>query len=135
MLLMTYQLKYVSQIKKYSDLNIFNITTKIDQSETITKHISRNGNCKFNKRCSLNQKLNKGKCRCECKNPINHHACKNSIRYLGSDLVASCNEIIEKTKNTSTNVKHKKAACKIDNFHILPAFLLITMFLLIILCI
>ena len=38
MLLMTYQLQYVSQIKKYSDLNIFNITTKIDQSETITKH-------------------------------------------------------------------------------------------------
>ena len=37
---------------------------------------------------------------------------KKINRYLGSDLVASCNEIIEKRKNTSTNVKHKKAACK-----------------------
>ena len=42
----------------------------LNESRTLTKHISCKCKCKFNSRiCNLNQKLNNDKCRCECKNP------------------------------------------------------------------
>ena len=62
---------------KAEDLNLslFNIITEINESKTLTKHISCKGKCKFNSRkCSSNQKWNNDKCWCECKNPKKHHA-------------------------------------------------------------
>ena len=69
--------------------------------------------------------------------------CFENGRYAESIIVSSvimCDEISETTKSTlvkpvpakniSTNLNEKKAICKINNFYILPAFLLITMTLL-----
>ena len=48
--------------------------TAINESKTVIKvikHISCNCKCKVDgRKCSLNQKLNKNKCQCECRNPI-----------------------------------------------------------------
>ena len=44
--------------------------TGINESRTLTKHISCKYECKFDrKKCNLSQKWNINKCRCECKNP------------------------------------------------------------------
>ena len=46
----------------------------INYSKTVIKeikHISCNCKCEFDgRKCNLSQKLNKDKCRCECRNPI-----------------------------------------------------------------
>ena len=48
--------------------------TAINESKTVIKvikHISCNCKCEFDgTKCNLNQKLNKDKCRCECRNPM-----------------------------------------------------------------
>ena len=53
------------------DLNfhVFNMIAEINESRTLTKHISWKCECKFDDRkYNLNQKWNNDKCRCECKN-------------------------------------------------------------------
>ena len=54
------------------------------------------------------------------------------------DSAITCDEIIEsyheETKTISTNFNEKKATCKMQNFYILLAFLLITVALLITVC-
>ena len=50
------------------DLNLldFSMIAGINESRTLTKHISYKYECKFNdKKCNLNQKWNSKKCRCE----------------------------------------------------------------------
>ena len=50
------------------DLNLldFSMIAGINESRTLTKHISYKYECKFNdKKCNLNQKWNGKKCRCE----------------------------------------------------------------------
>ena len=50
------------------NLNIFNIISGINESKTLTKHISWECKYKFNGRnCNLGQWWNNDKCRCECK--------------------------------------------------------------------
>ena len=45
-----------------------NIITGINESKSLTKHVSSKSECKFNgRKCNSNQKQNKNKCRCECK--------------------------------------------------------------------
>ena len=52
--------------------------TGINESKTLTKHISCKSECNFDARkCASNQKWNDGKCQCECKNRKKHNACKN----------------------------------------------------------
>ena len=130
------------------NLNIFNMIPGLNESKTLTKHISCKCECKFESRkCNLNQKWNNNKCPCECKNPKEHQckkgyfwnpakcSCDNGkyARNAG-DSVVICNEIIEETKaiptkSTSTKTVPTKSTSKF--FYILLAFLLITITLLI----
>ena len=55
--------------KKTEDLNIhvFNMITRINESNILTKHISCKCKYKFDGRnCYSNQKWNNDKCQCEC---------------------------------------------------------------------
>ena len=55
------------------NLNVFNMITGINESKTLTKHISCNCECKFGgSKCNSNQKCNNGKCQYEC---INYQTC------------------------------------------------------------
>ena len=79
---------------KTGDLNLsaFNMITGINESKTITKQVSCEYKCKFDrKKYELNQWWNNDKCRCECKihqiyekdyvcNPI---TCKIFRKYYG----------------------------------------------------
>ena len=61
---------------KTGDLNlsIFNMIVGINQSKTLTKHISCKCKCKFyDTKCNSNQWWNNGKCRCEFHK---HHICE-----------------------------------------------------------
>ena len=116
---------------KTEDLNlsVFNMITGINQSKTLTKHISSKCKCKFDTRkCNSNQWWNNNKCRCECKkhpicekdyiwNPATCN-CKNG-KYLASimdDSAITCDEIIdaeakshdEETKTVPTKFNEKK---------------------------
>ena len=107
---MTYIIKFVFQIKQ--NLSVFNIIIGINESSTLTKHISYECKCKFyESKCNSNQWWNSDKCWCECKK---HHMygkdyiwnpstciCEN-WKYLGSimdDSVITCDEIIEESSN------------------------------------
>ena len=57
---------------------VFNMITGINESKTLTKDISYKCKCKFDStKCHSSQKWNNDKCRCECKNPKEHHVCKD----------------------------------------------------------
>ena len=61
---------------KTEDLNlsIFNMITGINESKSLTKHISCDCKCKFDRtKCKLNQWWNNDKCWWECKR---HHICE-----------------------------------------------------------
>ena len=63
------------------NLNVFNMIAGINESKTLTKHISYKCKCKFHgSKCNSNQNWNNEKCQCERENPIEHRACeKNCI--------------------------------------------------------
>ena len=131
--------------------------TEINESKTLTKHISRECKSKFDyRKCNSNQKWNNDKCWCECKNLKERRVCgKDYIwnfatfhcengTYLASvidDSVIKYHEIMEETKTMpsktiptktiSTRFNGKKVNCKIKNFYILLTFLLIAIALLI----
>ena len=129
---------------KTEDLNlsVINIITRINESKTLTEHISFECKCKFNgRKCNSDQWWNNRKCRCECKK---RHICEKDCvwipatyscangKYLASILDNSaimCDEVIEsdneKTKTIPTNFNEKKSACKTQNFYNLHVFLLI----------
>ena len=133
------------------NLNVCNMITGINESRTLTKHISCECKCKFDgRKCNSDQWWNNGKCRCEYKK---RHVCEKdyfwnpatssceSRKYLASfkdDSAIMCDEIIESCKEDAggksydkTNFNKKKATFKAQNFYILLAFLLITIALLI----
>ena len=142
---------------KTEDLNlsVFNMITGINESKTLTKHISCECKCRFDgRKCNSNQWWNNNKCWCECKkynisekdyiwNPATCN-CENG-KYLASimdDSTIICDEVINadskqsltddyETSTIPTNFNEKKATCKTQNFYILLAFLLITIALLI----
>ena len=120
--------------------------TGINESKTLTKHISCECKCRFDgKKHKFNQKWNNYKCRSECKihhicgkdfiqNPASC-SCKNG-NYLASIIdnsVITCDEITdaEEKETISTNFKEKKTNCKTQNFYTLIEFLLIAIALLI----
>ena len=142
---------------KTEDLNlsVFNIITGINELKTLTKHISCECKCKLDgTKCNSNQWWNKDKCRCECKK---QHICEKRICWnpstcicengnlanIMNDTAVICDEVIDadaklnpkddvETKTIPTNFNGKKATCKTQNLHILLAFLLITIALLIV---
>ena len=66
-------------------LSVFNIITAINESKTLTKHISCECKCKFHGRsCNSDQWWNNDKCRCECKK---RHVCEKD--YVWNP--ATCN--------------------------------------------
>ena len=93
--------------------------------KNINKHVLFEFKCRFDvKKCNSNQKWNKDKYRCKCKNILQKImsakniyiwnpatcSCKNG-RFAGiiiSDAVIMCGEIIEEKKSTSTNFNEKK---------------------------
>ena len=91
--------------------------------------------------------MNNDKYWCECKKRYvgekhyiwNPATCSSkNEKYLASimdDSAITCDEIIEsyeqETRTIPTNFREKKASCKIQNFYIMLAFLLITIALLI----
>ena len=95
---------------KTEDLNlsVFNMITGINESKTLTNHISCKCKCKFDgRKCYSEQWWNNDKCRCECKK---RHLCgKNYVwnlatcncengKYLASILdnsAITCDEVIE----------------------------------------
>ena len=99
---------------------MFNIITGINESKTLTKHISCKCKCKFDGRsCNSDEWWNNDRCQCECKkchvcvedyfwNPAACN-CKNG-KYLASimdDSAIMCGEIIESYEE-ETNFKEKK---------------------------
>ena len=116
--------------------------TRINESNTLTKHISCECKCRFNGgKCNSDQWWN-DKCWCKCKkrrvcekdhvwNPSTCN-CENG-KYLASiidNAAIMCDEVIE-SYDEETNFNEKKATCKRQNFYILLAFFLITIALLI----
>ena len=74
--------------------NIFITITGISEIKTLIKHIWCNGRYKFDGgKCNSNQKLNNGKGRCECKNPIKYQLCK--IDYVWHVSKCECNKYYE----------------------------------------
>ena len=66
---MTYLIKYVFQTKKEDlNLSVFNMVTGIIESKTLTKHISCECKCRFDRRkWNSDHWWNNDKCQCECK--------------------------------------------------------------------
>ena len=126
-------------------LSMFNMITGINESKTLTKHISCECKCRFDgRKCNSDQWWNNNKCRCEkrhvCKkdyvwNPATC-SCENG-KYLASimdDSAIMCDEVLEsynKETKTIPSFNEMKAICKTQNFYILLAFLLNTITLLI----
>ena len=115
----------------------------INESKTLTKHISCECKCRFDgRKCNSDQWWNKNKCQCECEkccicekgyiwNPSTC-TCKNGkcLASIIDDATIKCDEVIE-SYNKEINFNEKKATCKTQHFYILFAFLLITVALLI----
>ena len=95
---------------EYLNVHVFNIA-EINESKILAKKISCE--CKSGgRKCNSNKKWNSNKCRCEYKNPKEHHVykkdyiwnhatcgCKNENgKYVGSyihDSVIMCDETLE----------------------------------------
>ena len=102
--------------------------TGINESKTLTKHVSCECKCKCDgRKCNSNPKRNNGKCRCECKNPEELHvrkkvyiqnpatcSCKNGkcLANIIDNSVITSAEIIEKTKTIHTNFNEKIIMCE-----------------------
>ena len=123
------------------------MTTGINESKKLTKHISCKCKCKFDgTKCKSNQWWNHDKFGCECKKYIcekdyaqnpGTRSCENGM-YLASimdDSTIISDEVKEsydeKLKAIPTNFNGKKVTCQAQNFYILLAFLLTTIALLI----
>ena len=113
--------------------------TGINESKTLTKHISCQCKCKFDgTKCKSNKWWNNDKYRCECKK---HHICEKDYvwnpvtcncengKYLASikdDSVNTCTEVIksydEEIKTSPTNFDEKNITCKTQSSYILLTF-------------
>ena len=93
---------------KTEDLNlsIFSMITGLNESKTLTKHISCECKCKLDEaKCKSNQWWNNSKCRCKFKK---HHICEKEfvwnpstciyenrkyLAYIMNDSVITCDEV------------------------------------------
>ena len=125
---------------------MFNMIIGINESKTLTKHISCECKCRFDgRKCNSDQLRKNDKCLCDCKK---RHVCEKDYvwnpatcscengKYLANimdDSAITCAEIIEsydedagleaklndKVKSyDEANFDEKKATCKTQNFHI-----------------
>ena len=68
----------VSNNTEVVNLNFFNTISTMNESRTLTKHISCSCKCKDDgRKCHSNQKWNEQLRRYECENPIKHHLYEN----------------------------------------------------------
>ena len=71
------------------NLSIFNMITEINESETLTKHISYKCKRKFDaKKLNSSQNQNDNKCRCVCKYPKERCVCDKD--YIWNPVTCSC---------------------------------------------
>ena len=73
---------------KTKDLNlsVFKMITGINESKTLTKHISCKCKCRFDgRKCNSEQWWNNNKCRCECQK---HHVCEKD--YAWNPAMCNC---------------------------------------------
>ena len=107
---------------KTEDLNlsVFNVIAGINESKTLTRHISCECKWKFDGTiCNSNQYCNNDKCQCECKE---HHICEKDYvwnpaicncvdgKYLTSimnDSAIMCDDIIESCDDETNLIKRK----------------------------
>ena len=70
------------------NLSVFNMITGINESKTLTKHISCECKCKFgSRRCNSNQTWNNSKCRCACINSKKHLVCEKDYVWNSAKMV------------------------------------------------
>ena len=103
--------------------------TGINESKTLTKHISCECKCIFDgSKCNSDQRWNNNKCQCKCRkrhlwkndyswNPATC-SCENG-KYLAifmDDSAIMCDDVLEsyakETKTIPTNFNEKRATCK-----------------------
>ena len=66
-----------------------NMIARINESRTLTKHISCKCNCKFDgRKFNSNQNWNEELCQCERKNSSKHHVCKKY--YIWNPSACTC---------------------------------------------
>ena len=123
------------------NLHVFNMITGINESKTLTKHISCE--CKYKldvAKCNSNQWWNSNKCWCKCKK---HYICEKDYvwnpstcncqnrKYLANiidDSAIVCDEVIDVEARSNddetvpTNFNEEKEACK-THFYIWLAFI------------
>ena len=99
---------YVPNKTEDLNLSMFNMITGINESKTLTKHISCECKCRFDgRKCNSDQWWNNDKCWCECKkrhvcekdyvwNPTTCN-CENRkyLAYIKDDSVMMCDKMIE----------------------------------------
>ena len=88
----------------------------INESKTLTKHISWNYEFKFDSReCNSNQKWNNETCQCECKN---YQTCKENYIWNPSTCIINISMIIcDKIINTADGVSTNVTSSVSTNFH------------------
>ena len=81
---------------------------RINESKTLTKHVSCECKCKFDEtKCNSNQSLNNNKCRCEYKERVLNSAtcnCENGKSLVSIMDRVICDKIID-VKETNFNEK------------------------------
>ena len=118
------------QIRRFK-CTCFNITTGINESKILAKHISCKCEYKFDgKKCISNQKWNNDYCLSEYKNLT--CSCENGkqITSIIENSVITCVRIVDTTKRVPIKTVPAKSTSK--NFYILLISLLITMVLVIV---
>ena len=96
-------------------LHAFNMTTGINESGTLTKHISCKCDCKFGGRKWISNHNRFFECKKGCFWNLATCSCKNG-KYAGSiidNLVVICSKIVEETKTILTKIALIKCTCTI----------------------
>ena len=103
------------------------MTTRINESKALTKHISCK--CKFDgQKWNSNQQWNNNKCWCKCKDKKKHHVCEENhicnpstctcendkyLEKLVYETVVRCDEIIDATRSEPINFNYEKQYVKL----------------------
>ena len=107
-------------------LHTFNMTTGINESRTLTKHISCKCDCTFGGRKRISNHNRLFECKKGCFGNLATCSCKNG-KYAGSiidDSIVICSKIVEETKTILTKTVLTKCTvtilfinwhCIIDN--------------------
>ena len=114
---------------------------RINESQTLTKHISCACKGKFDgRKCNFNRKWNKDICRCECKNLRKHHLC--GINCIWNATTSTCengkysesiiigNSVITRNESIKATNTIRTKSIPIKNFYILLTLLISTITLL-----